>query len=139
MPPGWPTLSTRTMRFFSITMSTGPIAGAPVPSISVAPRRMSLANGPSPSARGGAGGIDLSFLLLAGVAGVAGGAGVELEAPGGVAAMVALAAVAESAAVAGAGGSAAAATSRIIMAPQARLHREALVSIGFFSSRTRPG
>src|SRR5881628_2026433 len=40
-------------------MSTGPIGGAPVPSIRVPPRRISLSNGPSPSARGGDFGIGL--------------------------------------------------------------------------------
>src|ERR1700726_3716035 len=112
MPPGWPTLSTRTMRFFSITMSTGPIAGAPVPSINVAPRRMSRANGPSPSARGGATGIDLSFGLVGAGVCVAGEDAFvvfgELGAPGGVAAVGAvaeLAAVAALSTLAAAGGS----------------------------------
>src|SRR6185436_2439278 len=43
------------MRLPSTMMSTGPIGGAPVPSTSVAPRRISRFQGPSPSARGGAG------------------------------------------------------------------------------------
>src|SRR5580693_6158900 len=63
--PGWPTLSTRTMRLFSITMSTGPTGGAPVPSIKVAPRRINRPNGPSPSARAGAAGIVLSLAAAA--------------------------------------------------------------------------
>src|SRR5438093_12518281 len=40
-------------------MSTGPIGGAPVPSIRMLPRRISLSNGPSPSARGGDFGMGL--------------------------------------------------------------------------------
>src|SRR3990172_4708799 len=38
-------------------MSTGPTGGAPVPSMRVAPRRTRRCHGPSPSARGGAGGM----------------------------------------------------------------------------------
>ena len=63
--PGWPTLLISTMRFRSTTMSTGPMAGAPVPSIRVAPRRMSRSKGPSPSARGGALGTDFFSLSCA--------------------------------------------------------------------------
>src|ERR1700687_2330569 len=142
MPPGWPTLSTRTMRCFSITMSTGPIAGAPVPSISVAPRRMSRANGPSPSARGGASGIDLSLAEVGGMAGVSAVAPLVVLAAG--TAFASLAGIAAGAAMAagspGAGSAvpavpaaavlpvpAAAAQSRIIMAPRERPHREALM------------
>ena len=47
--PGKPTLAIRAMRFPSMTMSTGPRGGAPVPSMSVAARRMSRWCGPSPS------------------------------------------------------------------------------------------
>ena len=46
---------TCTMRLPSMTMSAGPNAGAPVPLITVALRRMSCEYGPSPSCRGGAG------------------------------------------------------------------------------------
>src|SRR6185436_6936439 len=56
--PGLPTATMSAIRFFSMTMSTGPTGGEPVPSIRVTPRRMSRANGPSPSVRGGALGID---------------------------------------------------------------------------------
>jgi len=51
---GNPTLRTSRMRFPSMTMSTGPIGGAPVPSTSVTPRMMSRVHGPSPSLRSGA-------------------------------------------------------------------------------------
>ena len=54
--PGKPTLRIFTMRLFSMTISTGPMGGEPVPSMSVAPRRMSWAKGPSPSTRSGASG-----------------------------------------------------------------------------------
>ena len=45
------------MRLPSMTMSIGPIGGAPVPSMIVAPRMISRLNGPSPSpgVRSGAG------------------------------------------------------------------------------------
>ena len=57
------------MRFLSITMSTGPTAGAPVPSMTVTPRRIRRGNGPSPSARGGAlGTTSFAFLCVAGLA-----------------------------------------------------------------------
>ena len=56
------------IRLPSTTMSTGPIGGAPVPSTSVAPRRISRFHGPSPSARGGAAGM----LLTSCCAGLAG-------------------------------------------------------------------
>src|SRR5215471_7017786 len=46
---GKPTLLTSLIRLFSMTMSTGPIGGAPAPSIIVAPRMTSRSNGPSPS------------------------------------------------------------------------------------------
>ncbi len=59
--PGLPAGATSAMRFFSITTSTGPTGGAPVPSITVTPRRIRRLYGPSPSARGGAGRIDSSF------------------------------------------------------------------------------
>src|SRR5687767_2313229 len=49
------TANSSTMRLRSTTMSTGPRGGAPVPSITVALRMISRSNGPSPSARGGAG------------------------------------------------------------------------------------
>ena len=39
------------MRPFSTTMSIGPIGGAPVPSMTVAPRNTSRANGPMPRSR----------------------------------------------------------------------------------------
>jgi hypothetical protein len=47
--PGAPRLLTFLMRLPSTTMSTGPTGGAPVPSTSVAPRRISRFHGPSPS------------------------------------------------------------------------------------------
>src|SRR5262249_41966790 len=55
---GKPTLLISLIRLFSMTMSTGPIGGAPAPSIIVAPRMTSRSNGPSPSPglRSGAGG-----------------------------------------------------------------------------------
>ena len=46
---GAPTLATSTILLFSITMSTGPAGGPPVPSINVAPLIISRLNGPSPS------------------------------------------------------------------------------------------
>src|SRR5689334_10263943 len=39
------------MRLFSITISVGPIGGAPVPSITVAPRSTRRLNGPRPRSR----------------------------------------------------------------------------------------
>ncbi|KAG1080331.1 hypothetical protein G6F40_015927 [Rhizopus arrhizus] len=48
---GVPTLTSAAMRSFSITMSTGPQGGAPVPSMIFAPRRISLGNGPRPRSR----------------------------------------------------------------------------------------
>jgi len=41
----------KVMRLFSITMSVGPIGGAPVPSITVAPRSTSRLKGPTPRSR----------------------------------------------------------------------------------------
>lgn len=52
--PGKPTTLTEAMRLFSTTISTGPIGGDRVPSITVTPRMMSCDQGPSPSALGGA-------------------------------------------------------------------------------------
>src|SRR5271154_3714999 len=46
---GNPTLTMLAILSFSITMSTGPIAGEPVPSIMVAPRITMRLNGPAPS------------------------------------------------------------------------------------------
>src|ERR1043166_2604989 len=46
---GAPTTRTSRMRFPSMTTSAGPIGGAPVPSMTVTPRRISRGNGPSPS------------------------------------------------------------------------------------------
>lgn len=48
---GAPTPRISTMRSRSITMSTGPQGGAPVPSITVAPRSTRRSNGPSPRSR----------------------------------------------------------------------------------------
>src|SRR5262245_12966748 len=57
---GKPTLLISLIRLFSTTMSTGPIGGAPAPSIIVAPRMTNRSNGPSPSPglRSGAGWIE---------------------------------------------------------------------------------
>jgi hypothetical protein len=46
---GNPTLRTSVMRLPSMTTSTGPMGGAPVPSMTVAPRMISRLNGPTPS------------------------------------------------------------------------------------------
>ncbi len=52
---GTPTFAIRWMRLPSTTMSTGPMGGEPVPSMSVAPRMISRSNGPSPSPAGRSG------------------------------------------------------------------------------------
>ena len=44
-----PALRTDWIRLPSMTMSTGPTGGAPVPSMRMAPRRTSVLNGPCPS------------------------------------------------------------------------------------------
>src|SRR5215210_3415700 len=48
--PGLPTGTISAIRSLRMTMSTGPAGGAPVPSITVTPRRIRRGKGPSPSA-----------------------------------------------------------------------------------------
>src|SRR5205809_617595 len=52
--PGEPTTAICLILFFSTTISTGPIGGAPVPLIKITPRMISCGHGPSPSFFSGA-------------------------------------------------------------------------------------
>ncbi|MBT4246291.1 MAG: hypothetical protein HOD79_02955, partial [Flavobacteriaceae bacterium] len=55
--PGNPTLLMFTILLSSTTTSTGPIGGAPLPLISVAPLIINCSKGPSPLKRSGASAI----------------------------------------------------------------------------------